>query len=155
MTKMTKKLRKALILQRILDGTFDRQELTKEMGCSDRAFRRDLSQIADELGKPFNDQMKVLRAVCAEKLTVYAALDKLPASVMAKLLVAGETRKVELTEEITENKTVTYNVNAMLAEYEHLIKTDRTETTIIPNNNTTEPIYKTETNNQASTIPVN
>lgn len=136
--KTTKKLRKAIIMENILAGTFNRPKLIQQFHCSDRAFRNDMNELATQLEEPIENQVTLLRAICAERLSNLAGKNKLDPNIMAKIIVAGFSKKVELKEEITESKTVTYNLNysdedksAILDAYRRLNKN---------NSGTPEPI---------------
>ena len=153
-TKTTKKLRKALIMEAILNGTFNRQQLTQKFHCSDRAFRNDMNELATALEQPIENQVTMLRAICAERLSTLAAKKRLDPTIMAKILVAGFSRKVELKEEITETKNVNINVSSMLAEYEQLLTEKPIETQPVPNNNPAEQVHPAQANSEASRIPV-
>jgi len=102
--KTTKKLRKAIIMQNILTGTFDRPKLIEQFHCSDRAFRTDMNELAEDLEQPIENQVTMLRAICAEKLSALAAQNNLEPVIMAKILVAGFAKKLEVKEEITERQ---------------------------------------------------
>ena len=91
-------------MQNILTGTFDRPKLIEQFHCSDRAFRTDMNELAEDLEQPIENQVTMLRAICAEKLSALAAQNNLEPVIMAKILVAGFAKKLEVKEEITERQ---------------------------------------------------
>lgn len=154
-TKTTKKLRKAILRNLLLsNGKINRVDLLDKFQCSDRALRNDMNEVAAEIEAEQANKMKILRGICIDKLTIKAASDELDESTLSKIVTCGETRKVEVKEEITETKTVNINVKSMLAEYEHLFAASRTEKESISRNSPAEQVYSSQAHPEASAIPI-
>ncbi|MCJ7560970.1 hypothetical protein MUO79_10205 [Candidatus Bathyarchaeota archaeon] len=151
-TKTTKKLRKILILQSLLNGTFNRPNLITQFHCSDRAFRTDLNELAEELEEPIEDQITFLRTICAEKLMVYAATEELDPAIMAKIIIAGFSRKVELKQEITEKVDVhVTNIDTSLRDYQWAL--EEAARLNLQSNSKTKPLDTAQSAPEANPVP--
>jgi hypothetical protein len=114
-TKTTKKLRKAILRQILTTkGKIDRPALITKFQCSDRAFRNDINEIAQEIDCEQAGKMKVLRGICTDKLTIKAASDELDDATMAKIVTSGEVKKVEQTIGGTIQIDITKQINELI-----------------------------------------
>jgi hypothetical protein len=111
LTKLTKTAKIQVIKDAIREGNFDRDEMCIVLGVKDRQVRRYLNEIAKQDSQTNPDGTHILRALCLNSLTKKAALGKLSVTSEVAIVLAGESKKVELKEERTETKTVTYKLS--------------------------------------------
>ena len=137
LTKLTKTAKIQVIKDAIKEGCFDRDEMITILGVKDRQVRRYINEIARQDAESNPDSTQILRALCARNLIKKAALEKLSTTSEVAIVLAGESKKMEVKEEITETKNVNINVKSMLAEYSKLLTTvTRTEDKPISPNST-------------------
>jgi len=111
LTKTTKTFKIQFIKDAIKTGHFDRQEACTVLGIKDRQVRRYLNEIAYEDAELNPGGTQTLRNICLTNLTKKAALGKLSTTIEVGIVLAGESKKLEVKEQTIESKTVTYNVN--------------------------------------------
>lgn len=110
LTKTTKTFKIQFIKDAIKTGHFDRQEACTVLGIKDRQVRRYLNEIAAEDAELNPGGTQTLRNLCLANLTKKAALGKLSSTIEVGIVLAGESKKIEVKEDSTETKTVTYNL---------------------------------------------
>jgi len=111
LTKTTKTFKIQFIKTAIKEGHFDRTETAQYLGIKDRQMRRYLNEIAKQDADVTPDGTHILRALCLNNLTKKAALGKLSTTSEVAIVLAGESKHIEVNENITETVTKTYNMN--------------------------------------------
>lgn len=126
LTKLTKRAKIQVIKDAIKAGVFDRDEMTQVLGVKDRQVRRYLNEIAKQDAAANPDGTHILRSLCLKNLTKKAALGKLSTTSEVAIVLAGESKKMELKGDITETHIdITAQVN-------ELIKISRVEDCKLP-----------------------
>jgi hypothetical protein len=142
MSKLTKQTKKQLIRESLRNRTFDRDQLRKVIGGSDRSIRRYLNEIAQEDAEQNPETIHVLRNLCTLNLINKAANNKLSNKDQLTIVLAGETIKTE-TLSISKNQTeVKVNVTSdLLKQYESLFE----EATLLEHC-APQPVHPAQTN---------
>jgi hypothetical protein len=100
LTKMTKTAKIQFIKDALREGKFDRDETAISLGIKDRQVRRYLNEIAQEDALANPDNIQILRGICASNLLKKAALGQLNPKYEVAIVLASESKKIELKEEI-------------------------------------------------------
>jgi hypothetical protein len=104
LTKLTKRAKIQFIKDAIKSGAFDRDEACTVLGVKDRQVRRYLNEIAKQDSESNPDGTHILRSLCLASLTKKAALGKLSSTSEVAIVLAGETKKLDVNETIKEIK---------------------------------------------------
>jgi len=120
-TKAEKRIRQDCVLDSILTGRFDKYQLAGKFHVIERTIRRDLNEIADNLG-PMDKRIIILRKKALD--TLGPRINKMTDANLLKLLSLGMTQKVETKTEIKEEVTKEYtlNINEMPEDERNLLK---------------------------------
>lgn len=100
LTRLTKTAKIQVIKDAIKEGSFDRDEMAVILGVKDRQVRRYLNEIAKQDAELNPGSTQILRSLCLYNLTRKAALGKLSTTIEVGIVLAGESRKLEVTEDI-------------------------------------------------------
>jgi len=111
LSKLTKTAKIQFIKDALKEGNFDRDEIATSLDIKDRQVRRYLNEIAQEDAELNPGGTQILRNICLANLTKKAALGKLSTTIEVGIVLAGESKKLEVKEQSIESKTVTYNLN--------------------------------------------
>ena len=104
LTKLTKKAKIQLIKDAINTGVFDRDEMATILQIKDRQVRRYLNEIAQQDAAANPDGTHILRKLCLKNLIKKAALEKLSQTSEVAIVLAAESKKIDMKAEIREIK---------------------------------------------------
>jgi len=97
-TKAEKILRQREVLDSLLNETFNKQNLATKWNVLERTIRRDLEEIAQNLG-PFDDRLSILQKKALDVLG--PRISKMSDNNLIKLISTGVTQKAQVKTEIS------------------------------------------------------
>ena len=104
LTRLTKTAKIQVIKDAIKEGCFDRDEMITILGVKDRQVRRYLNEIAQQDAEANPDSTQILRSLCVKNLIKKAALEKLSQTSEVAIVLAGESKKIDLNATVKEIK---------------------------------------------------
>jgi hypothetical protein len=104
LTKLTKTAKIQIIKDAINEGCFDRDEMAQILQIKDRQVRRYLNEIAKQDAEANPNGTHILRSLCLKNLIKKAALGKLSSTTETAIVLAAESKKLDVNANIKEIK---------------------------------------------------
>jgi len=121
---LTKKIdkihRQQVLLNRLNNDEYDKEQFMVKFHVRERTIRRDLNELAEK-GEIYQDRLAILRKKCLGKLTKKVHDNQLSDYLMVNLVISGEPKKIEAktTEEIRELKIHIIKIDEEKVRREH------------------------------------